>query len=446
MSRLRPFFVVLLALLSFVLLTAQARRRSARPAQLVLDARRSLLVTDLTILDAFSFERVMTALASSSGTTPKQLYQQWFDTQNPAPGLGALLSPHCDDVMVDGKPGFNGFPRRCPTPEGALAASDPFAAGDYVPIAIANRFDLAPASGADCGEYRIVFAKKNKASPLDLLHISFEGSLPNPTPQAGLAGCRPIAQFWADLTNVDSAAERRARLEKFFFEGIDGFAPVMRASHFNAASGGGMRTIQRTMPNPTARFYQFRIENGRVVPDLLRNLAAAKLFDGNSNSAAALRFQDDFIQQIPTLIGDDINKLAMNTPREFLMVESDPDENQQYNWERPFIIAALTDSGRGFSDRISNELKRLGSALTPREVVIRSQATTCTGCHALNGAALGGGLTFPYSVNALQHIDEELTEVAGGGRRYLVSEALSDVFLPHREAILRNFLTTGAAP
>jgi hypothetical protein len=27
-----------------------------------------------------------------------------------------------------------------------------------VPTALANRFDLAPRSGADCGEYRIVYA------------------------------------------------------------------------------------------------------------------------------------------------------------------------------------------------------------------------------------------------------------------------------------------------
>src|SRR5438067_567274 len=83
-----------------------------------IDIRRSLVVTDTDILSAFDFERVLRTLTGRSGTptTPLQLYRQWFDTQNPRPGLAVTDAPHCDDVIVDGKPALNGFSRRCPTP------------------------------------------------------------------------------------------------------------------------------------------------------------------------------------------------------------------------------------------------------------------------------------------------------------------------------------------
>src|SRR5689334_4567401 len=209
------------ALLAGCLFLAVAARHRvvAPPAPAPIDIRRSLVITDPAILDAFDFERVLQALTAGTSTTPLSLYRQWFDTQNPKPGLAVADAPHCDDFTTNGKPSFNGYPRRCPTPEGVLATSDPFAAHDYTPIGITNRFDLTPADGSNCGQYRITYAKTTvQLSAGEMLHIIFEPVLPNPNPAAGLAGCRPVAQFWADLTGVDSMTERRARIEHFFFD------------------------------------------------------------------------------------------------------------------------------------------------------------------------------------------------------------------------------------
>src|SRR5437867_6430714 len=128
--------VLLLSAVAIVLLTGAGRRRAVAPS-LPLDARRSLVVTDQAILDGFSFDRVMNAIVARSGTrtTALRLYQQLFDTQNPKPGLVAADTSHCDDFMMNGKPVFNGLPRRCPTPEGSLAKSNPFT-GDHVPLAL----------------------------------------------------------------------------------------------------------------------------------------------------------------------------------------------------------------------------------------------------------------------------------------------------------------------
>src|SRR5438105_1096663 len=146
--------VVLLSV-AIVLLAGAARRRVVAPS-LPLDARRSFVVTDQAILDGFSFERVMNAVVARSGTrtTAIRLYQQLFDTQNAKPGLIAPDAPHCDDSIVDGKPSFNGLPRRCPTAEGSLATTDPFANGDHIPLGLINRFDFAPVDGSNCGQYR----------------------------------------------------------------------------------------------------------------------------------------------------------------------------------------------------------------------------------------------------------------------------------------------------
>ena len=173
-----------------------ARRRVVIPGpELALDARRSFIVTDQAILDAFPFERVMNALVARSGTrtTAVRLYQQLFDTQNPRPGLVVRDAPHCDDFSLDGRPAFNGLPRRCPTPEGPLANSDPFARGDHIPLAPVNRFDLAAADGSNCGQYRMIFARKSN-SRVDRLHFIFEGVLPNPDRAGGIAGCKAVAR------------------------------------------------------------------------------------------------------------------------------------------------------------------------------------------------------------------------------------------------------------
>jgi hypothetical protein len=173
---------------------------------ITVDARRSLAVTEKSILSRFSLQRVLTQLASQAGTpsvTALQLFQQWWDTQNPNPGTYA--GPHCDDT-VDAQLGsvVNGYPYLCRQgAEGAQAECDPFAPASacaYIPVGLFNRFDQAPENGAHCGEYRIVYAKESGvASTSDRNLVIFEAALPNPHPQQGLKGCQQIVDTWGDL-------------------------------------------------------------------------------------------------------------------------------------------------------------------------------------------------------------------------------------------------------
>src|SRR5206468_11313887 len=161
-----------------------------------------------------------------------------------------------------------------------------------------NRFDLAPADGSNCGQYRMIFAKKS-ANLNDRLHLIFEAVLPNPSRPAGIEGCRDVAQFWADLSKIDSMSERRARLEEFFFSGIPGFEPVVDPDHFSLESGGGIRSLHGTSAAlGSNRFYQFRLEKRAselvAAPDILENTPFGRFFDATYDTPAARRFRDAF--------------------------------------------------------------------------------------------------------------------------------------------------------
>lgn len=443
--------VLLLSAVAIVLLAGAARRRAIVPS-LPLDARRSLVVTDQAILDGFSFERVMNAIVARSGTrtTAIRLYQQLFDTQNAKPGLVAPEAAHCDDFMVDGNPTFNGLPRRCPTDEGVLAVTDPFATRDHIALGLTNRFDLTPADGSNCGQYRIIFARKSD-SPFRRLHFIFEAVLPNPNPSQGIAGCRPVAQFWADLSNVSSISERRARLETFFFTGLDGFEPVIDPDHYSVATGGGIRTMHNSNAPLGNRFYQFRLakRGDQLVaePDVLENMPWGRFFDATYETQTAKRFRDAFVANVRNLAIKDENLFFMNIPREFLLAESNPGKSElDVVFEIPFIRSQFTPQGLAFWTRISAELLNAGSKLSPNDVVRRANDLSCAGCHFFRGNVDEGIGNAPLGIEFYQQISESFTEAGEAGPRFAISRTMRDVFIPHRMEILRSFLKSGTPP
>ena len=79
------------------------------------------------------------------------------------------------------------------------------------------------------------------------------------------------------------------------------------------------------------------------------------------------------------------------------------------------------------------ELQRIGSTLTPRDIMNRLDLQNCEGCH-LGGAHLGEGLVFPRAL-----IDAHITPNG-------ISPALQDVFAPNRARVLHDFLVFGTPP
>jgi hypothetical protein len=206
-----------------------------------IDPRRSLVVTEEAILARFPLERVLDQLVAQSGVaglTSLELFHQWWDTQNPGPSLG--LGPHCDDtVHGSDNPIRNDFPYTCrPDPaEGGQIDADPFAPpatnpDAYIPIGLFNRFDLTPADGSHCGEYRIVYAKRSGVTIAVERHLLiFEAILPNPHPNQGLKDCRKIVDFWADLSKEGDIEKRGDDLEQLYFEGFANVEPVVHVRH-----------------------------------------------------------------------------------------------------------------------------------------------------------------------------------------------------------------------
>lgn len=441
-------FTTLLATAAALTSTGARHRAVSPPKPLTIDISRSLVITDLDTLEAFSLERVLQTLIADTGatTTPLALYRQMFDTQNPKPGLAVANAPHCDDFTTNGKPSFNGFPRRCPTPEGILATTDPFTSHDYAPIGITNRFDLAPPNGANCGQYRIIFAKVTAARG-EKVHIIFEPVIPNPNPDKGVEGCRAVAQFWADLSSDESASDRRTRIEQFFFDGIPGFEPALRAGHF-AANTGRIRTMQLGGARLVPRFYQFQLAvNGSrllAVPGLLENYPRAPLFNASATTSAGSEFRQFFISQVATLAARDVNAFGDQIPDKYLIVESDPeDDTLSVLSESAYQQGLSTPAGQAFNSAIAAELKRIGSNLQPADIVARAQMQNCSGCHT-GGESIGESLTFPSASNGT-HIDDT-PETVNGVTRFAISPALRDVFAPNRARILLDFLAGKPLP
>lgn len=436
-------------------------QQAAKPAPF--DDHRSLIITDTAILEpTFSFAAVMSQITSTAGlstVTPLALFQQWWATQNAGPGSG----PRCDDELTDGAPSHNGFPFACPRAEGAQATVDPFTGttpSNYIPIALTNRFDLAPADGSHCGEYRVVFAKRSGVtSTSDRNLVIFEAVLPNPSPRCGLAACRPVAQFWRDLSAVTKVADRRERLRKFYFEGLPGFRPVIHAHHYGArlTSGGygvgsGQIRSNAFMQSPWMLREWRLVKDCRclpckltMVPVTVKTNPAGLLFDARSTEPRAASFRADFLGQVKNLAATSLLSMFVEVA-------------DRYNGGQSIASSTIVDNDYGvhldagavtdpsFRDAIAAELTAIGSPLSPRNIVDRATAASCAGCHRLsNGDALGGGLVWPPSLGFV-HVGENggPTETGPNGPRWPISTALRGTFLPHRRQVLLNFLSSSS--
>ena len=425
------------------------------------DPRRSLVVTEEAILARFPFQRVMDQLVAQSGVpglTALTLFQQWWDTQNPGPGLG--LGPHCDDVVGDGgQPLLDGFPYSCRggVMEGRQAAVNPFvdAATNpdaYVPIGLFNRFDLAPSNGSNCGEYRIVYARRGGLTDgFDRNLIIFEAAIANPHPQQELKGCRRIVDFWAELTGIASLTERADRLERFYFQGLPGLIPpVVHLDHLGAgASGVGQIRTNQFMGQASASprvwtLREFKLRKTctgttctalKVVPVTVKGNPWGPLFDPTRTGTLADTFRAAFVAQVPALAAPTVSQIDLVLPGNVNAAESKSSGSAEDNY-----VTQFGTSLNPFRTAIADKLLAIGSALSPDDIVARAQALSCAGCHRLNtNLSLGAGLVLPSPLG-FTHVSERVTEIVDGTSRFAISPALTDSFLPKRKQVMDDYL------
>ena len=414
------------------------------------DPRRSLFVTELDVLDeAFSLEDLLGAVAAdfdNPRVDAKFLWKQLWDTQNRAPGQG--MGIHCDDQLnAAGLPAINGFPIQCPRNEGTEVDANPFdprSSSFYDLIGLVNRIDLAPADGANCGEYRAIFARSGGSRNL----IIFEAVLPNPNPTCGLDGCKDVAEFWERLSRIDNPSRRGAALRRFYLEGsrARGIEPVIRAAHFNLGAGQ-IRTNQfMTGPEPQNwQLREFKIAQicpilgpclPLVAPVTVKQNPFGELFDETSIDPRARDFQRHYLTQVENLSQNGIHNFFATVPDRFNAGQSNSQGTEN---DYPSHFA---NSPR-FESALDARLNRLGSALTPSHLVRRSMTDSCAGCHRLNNNSpandLGEGLVWPPSLGFV-HVSENQTEIIDGTEHFAISPALEDLFIPRREAVFERYL------
>jgi hypothetical protein len=426
----------------------------------VVDARRSLAITDQPTLTNFTLQRVLDqiiATSNVSGLSATTLFQQWWDTQNPPPGMDAdLLAPHCTGALND-------YPYACrPAPaEGAQASCDPFAAGSacaYIPVGLFMRFDLAPEDGSHCGEYRVVFAKESGRFPeggQNRLFLIFEAALRNPHLNQGIRGCQKFVRAWAELSEESDQNERRQQLEAFYFDGYQEFDPVISYENFgdNPLSAGQVRTNQFVQPDAPRMWNlrEFKLQKDcsqgcklRFVPVTDKVNPFGALFDPTSAHPSAFSFQSEFLTQVARLASADANAIGMNTSDAYNSGQSlAASLNNETNYPANFGATA-----NAFRTAIQNELTAIGSTLTPDDIVNRAQVTACAGCHRFsNNTNLGGSITWPPSLG-FTHVSERHAdlETMSGVTRFKISDALVTLLLPHRKQLVEDYLNEVPRP
>lgn len=436
---------------------AEAVGERAEALTVTFDPRKSLFVTDFDVVDSFSLKEVLDQLSDGQALA---MFRQMFATQLRPNATGAGAGPNCTGEI-------NGWLEECPRLEGLEATRDPFASTtsgeSYKAITLSNRFDLAPADGANCGEYRINFARRsgNKGGGgLTRLFIAFEARLPNPTPSLGLAGCRPVVDFWRGLSSF-SPAVRASKLHDFYFTGLPGFRPVIDKNHFGAVlgpQGGQIRVnqflfIQTEIGDWSAREYRLvpqpvgHSPSTLVVPTFNKDVPARPLFNPSSSDPRAVLFQTQYFpEQVERLALQDLNTMNYVTP---VWDELNSGDSHMAGGSKP-IVELFNDYGQEFGsgpsalrDRIAQKLNAMGSSVTPNQIVERAASLSCGGCHNISqdkGGALGLPTPFPRSLGFNQ-VGEDLIAIPGEpSRTRYETSPLVDSALTYRAQIMRDFL------
>lgn len=467
----------------------QSAAAAHRPLEaLEIDADRSLLVRRPALLSGLSFGAVMEQLAASAGGGGgKALFRQWWSTLGEGPDemVEAGLACPAPDSRSQ-LPTLNAFPMLCdPNLAWIGSMTDPFGEAGKAPflvIAAVNRVDLMPTEpySRSCGEFRLIVAHdpswpgwpEYRPSERLQVFVNFESVIPNARDDQRL--CLAIQRFWARLSDPDGPAgpdELVAdALRRFFLVGgrlteqgvlLAADTPDERAftlpPAISAANLGGdethrrgqVRINTRTAHGWVLREFEFRRsgEALRLVPVPAVGSPDASLFEENAAGAGALaeviRAQSDLLA---TSIG------SFNFAPAFAGVEASQWVIPLHGMpEARFSYSEILGNEPWASDPVRDSIKALAATpegLKAPSIIKRLEVVSCAGCHRhVRGARAdfvdddGRPVKWPPSIR-FTHILPEL-DAAG---RYLISDALACVLLPHRERRMRQVLDRLADP
>lgn len=414
------------------------------------DPLRSLLVSDLAVIGEdtegagdFTLERTLEQLGQPLGKSATDMFVSLWETMRSVDNGG-----RCE-------PTLNGYEQQCRPSEGNQINSPADAMARYRATALVNRLDLTSGDASDCGEFRIIYARRpGFLGVFDRSLINFEARMPNPTP-GDPASCLPIQEFWAALTSEPDASLRAQQLEEFYYEGLPGFPPAISLAHFSEAGSAGAKGGQ-------VRLNLFMTElRGWVLKELkldtsvgfkpvfVRSNPVGFLFDEEATSpvialAQGPSFRANFLRDMESLVRNptDINAFALTDP------SAAHNNNQSHSQDIGGNRFADENRYRehasaGFRVQIQDRLDELNSELSVDQVLNRAVANTCGGCHKpsvfglTEPDSIGPGMSFPEALEAggFVHVGDR-----DDGLRFPISPALQDVFLPARKRLLDGLL------
>ncbi len=407
-----------------------------------IDIDRSLIVHDqatlaevnISLADIFTlFADQLSAENPADPIDANTLFSRMWDAQNSAEtSIGTGAAPCATEHLGD--------PVDCPRLEATQAEDPELFLSRYIPIAMVNRLDLRDRLQHEhCGEARMIFALPGDLGGRNFL--IFEAEIPNPLP-GNEAGCLPVAQFWHQLSDVNSAAERGLRLRNFYLNGLpaSGVQPVFAIENFVEGSGQ-IRTNQFSdfFQGWNLKEYKISTDGGfntlKIVT--VKNNPMASLFDMTNGT----QFLTQFSNGVLSLVGG-ISFISMPSyDDQFNNIESHASGDIS---ENDFRVQFEASRGSQFESRISLSLDNVRSNLSVEQVINRAVAMTCGGCHEPGAFgltapdAVGPGLSWPNSAGFV-HVNEFASDGI-----FLLSPALTDVFLPDRLEVFETYLSTGA--
>lgn len=396
--------------------------------------RRSLIETSEAALAGLNMAAILERAALSADKLPEAefTFTRLLDSFTTSDQAALAGGSHCDDELVDGQPGLNGYPLLCPRAEaGQVGQMD-----SWFPVAYVNRFDLAATDGSDCGEQRIIMASNAQ----DRAFLIFEARIPNPEPQCGLAACQPVAEFWAELGEIDDAGARGALLRQAFIDGhpdleAAGFEPFM--SGVNMSFGSGQIRSNSFDENPwTLRQFEFVDDGGLLgamqVP--VSDNSFAPVWNDLDPHPAGLACRASILANLDGLLTEDLAAMGLDLADICDAAESADDKHVAYADE---LISGSGD----FEQAIAAKLDELGSDITPVQLANRATfASNCMGCHeSATNMDLGGGLVGPASTG-FAHVSEIEQQSCDGEPCFMISPALEQELLPARASVLQDFL------
>lgn len=394
------------------------------------DASKSLMVTDPVVLARFDFPRTMTQILGSDAPGIFSLFMEKWGFNPPDPNRFGVVTPRAEYILA--------------TRGNPIDPNDPV---QFKPVAIVNRFDLAPKNGDTCGEYRIIYAMSSTHPEVGgRAFIIFEAALPNPDPAKGIKGCLPVAQFWQGLSNLTSSRALADALEKFYYLGtaIAGVGPAVDIHNYGHSVFDGTEHPPGPGQIRTNMFIssfiapsQWHLREFTTHEDCFPGCAASlrmvttsnnpanTLFEGTAERSGA--FRTAFRRQVGALSSSDPATIGMFTARPYLTAESVSQPDGRAG-ETSVRYASL--AGTKITTAVNAELVKRKSSLTATNIFDRATTQTCAGCHQLsNNADLGNNVRWPQSLGFV-HVDEQRN----------LSPALTTTFLPHRLTVLEKFI------